>query len=63
VIRHHAVSAIHDERFLNAVPGLAFRIIMDVLVMRTLLVPALVVLFGRGNWWQPAVRRSSDAPS
>ena len=34
--------------------GLAFGIIMDVLVMRTLLVPALVVLFGRGNWWMPA---------
>jgi RND superfamily putative drug exporter len=34
--------------------GLAFGIIMDVLVMRTLLVPALVVLFGRGNWWIPA---------
>ena len=34
--------------------GLAFGIVMDVLVMRTLLVPALVVLFGRFNWWMPA---------
>jgi RND superfamily putative drug exporter len=33
--------------------GLAFGIVMDVLVMRTLLVPALVVLFGRFNWWMP----------
>jgi RND superfamily putative drug exporter len=33
--------------------GLAFGIVMDVVVMRTLLVPALVVLFGRGNWWMP----------
>jgi RND superfamily putative drug exporter len=33
--------------------GLAAGIVIDALVVRTLLVPALVVLFGRWNWWMP----------
>jgi RND superfamily putative drug exporter len=33
--------------------GLAFGILLDAFVVRTLLVPALVALFGRWNWWIP----------
>jgi putative drug exporter of the RND superfamily len=33
--------------------GLAFGILIDVLVVRTLVVPALVSLMGRWNWWMP----------
>jgi RND superfamily putative drug exporter len=34
--------------------GLAAGILLDVVVVRTLLVPALVALMGRWNWWMPA---------
>ncbi len=33
--------------------GLAFGIVLDALVVRSLLVPALVALMGRWNWWMP----------
>jgi RND superfamily putative drug exporter len=33
--------------------GLASAILLDALVIRTLLVPALMHLFGRANWWLP----------
>jgi RND superfamily putative drug exporter len=46
--------------------GLAFGILLDAVVVRTLLVPALVALMGRWNWWMPAglarvLRVPSDA--
>jgi putative drug exporter of the RND superfamily len=34
--------------------GLAAGILVDAIVVRTLLVPALVVLLGRWNWWYPS---------
>jgi RND superfamily putative drug exporter len=34
--------------------GLSFGILLDAIVVRTLLVPALVALMGRWNWWLPA---------
>ena len=34
--------------------GLGTGILVDALVMRCLLVPAMVALFGRANWWMPA---------
>jgi RND superfamily putative drug exporter len=34
--------------------GLAIGILLDAVVVRTLLVPALVALMGRWNWWMPA---------
>jgi RND superfamily putative drug exporter len=34
--------------------GLSFGILLDAIVVRTLLVPALVALMGRWNWWMPA---------
>jgi RND superfamily putative drug exporter len=41
----------HDGR--EAVTG----ILLDATVVRALLVPALVVLFGRWNWWVPPLAR------
>ena len=34
--------------------GLAAGILLDATIIRSLLVPALVALFGRWNWWMPA---------
>jgi RND superfamily putative drug exporter len=34
--------------------GLAGAIIIDAFIVRTVIVPALMHLFGRGNWWLPA---------
>jgi RND superfamily putative drug exporter len=34
--------------------GLGAGILVDAFIVRTLLVPALVALFGRWNWWLPA---------
>jgi RND superfamily putative drug exporter len=33
---------------------LAFGIIFDAVVVRTLLVPSLVAIMGRWNWWLPS---------
>jgi RND superfamily putative drug exporter len=50
--------------------GLAAGILLDVVVVRTLLVPALVALMGKWNWWMPTglarllrVAPSTVAPS
>jgi RND superfamily putative drug exporter len=48
--------------------GIGAGIIVDAVVVRTLLVPALVAIMGRWNWWLPAglarlLRiRAADAP-
>ena len=34
--------------------GLAFGVLIDALIVRTLLVPALVAIMGRWNWWMPS---------
>jgi RND superfamily putative drug exporter len=34
--------------------GLGFGILVDAVIVRTLLVPALVAIMGRWNWWMPA---------
>jgi putative drug exporter of the RND superfamily len=34
--------------------GLGAGILIDAVVIRCLLVPAMVALFGRANWWLPA---------
>ena len=36
-------------------------ILLDATLIRALLVPALVSLFGRWNWWLPGVRRQGPA--
>jgi predicted tellurium resistance membrane protein TerC len=41
--------------------GLALAMLMDASVVRTLLVPALMRLAGRANWWAPAPLRRLHA--
>ena len=41
--------------------GLAFGILMDTFLVRTLLVPSTVVLLGRWNWWPSRLSRESPA--
>ncbi len=44
--------------------GIAAGIVMDTFLIRTLLVPATVVLLGHWNWWpSPLFRRPADAPA
>ena len=38
--------------------GLAVAIFVDATIVRSLLVPSLMAIFGRWNWWHPALRRS-----
>ena len=41
--------------------GLAAGILLDATVIRALLVPAVVSLFGRWNWWLPRVAGAAPA--
>lgn len=41
--------------------GLAFGILMDTFLVRTLLVPSIVVLLGRWNWWPTTHGRLAEA--
>ena len=34
--------------------GLASAVLLDALVVRSALVPAVMILFGKNNWWLPA---------
>ena len=51
--------------------GVAFGVVMDTFVVRTILVPAIVVLLGRRNWWpsglwqqgEPAIAESAASPA
>jgi len=40
--------------------GIAAGILMDTFLIRTLLIPALVVLIGRWNWWPSALARPTE---
>jgi len=42
--------------------GVAAGILMDTFLIRTLLIPALVVLLGRWNWWPAPLSRRVDTP-
>jgi RND superfamily putative drug exporter len=42
--------------------GLALAILIDVSVVRLLLVPSLMEILGRWNWWLPNPRRRAAAP-
>ena len=42
--------------------GLAFGILMDTFLVRTLLIPSTVVLLGRLNWWPSRLSRTEDKP-
>jgi RND superfamily putative drug exporter len=37
-------------------------ILMDTFLIRTLLIPALVVLLGRWNWWPSRLSRRASLP-
>jgi len=41
--------------------GLAFAVALDATLVRLVLVPALMTLLGRANWWLPGVRRRPRA--
>jgi RND superfamily putative drug exporter len=41
--------------------GIAAGIILDTFVVRTVVVPAIVVLLGRWNWWPSRLSREPDA--
>jgi RND superfamily putative drug exporter len=43
--------------------GLALGILMDTFLVRTLLVPATVVLLGRWNWWPSRMSRAHEHPA
>jgi RND superfamily putative drug exporter len=44
--------------------GLAFGVLIDAVIVRTLLVPALVAIMGQWNWWMPElVRRVLRVPA
>jgi RND superfamily putative drug exporter len=40
--------------------GVAFGVVMDTFVVRTILVPAIVVLLGRRNWWPSSLWRDGE---
>ena len=45
----------------DVLASLAIGILMDAFAVRTLLVPATVVLLGRWNWWPSPGPRAPDA--
>jgi hypothetical protein len=51
---HCAAEMATDQRALHRVQRQNTRGLLDAFVVRTLLVPALVALMGRWNWWMPA---------
>ncbi len=42
--------------------GLALGVLMDTFIVRTVLVPCIVILLGRWNWWPAALSRASVKP-
>jgi RND superfamily putative drug exporter len=57
-----AGSGAGGEQFRDIALGLAFGILMDTFLVRTLLVPSTVVLLGRWNWWPSRLSRRGVAP-
>ncbi len=47
------------EAFRELGIGVAVAVVLDVTVVRCVLVPACIVLFGRWNWWFPSLRGSA----
>jgi len=48
-----ALSTANDITVRQIAAGLAAGVILDAVVVRMLLLPALVSLFGKANWWMP----------
>ena len=51
------------SQFRDIALGLAFGILMDTFLVRTLLVPSTVVLLGRWNWWPSRMSRPGTEPA
>jgi putative drug exporter of the RND superfamily len=49
-----------SEQFQAIGLGLAFGILMDTFLVRTLLIPSTVVLLGRFNWWPSTLSRTEE---
>jgi hypothetical protein len=47
------VSGLRNSRAAILATGLGAGILIDAVIVRCLLVPALVAVFGRANWWLP----------
>jgi putative drug exporter of the RND superfamily len=58
-----AGSGAGGSQFRDIALGLAFGILMDTFLVRTLLVPSTVVLLGRWNWWPSAMSRPGAEPA
>ncbi len=43
--------------------GIAFGVFMDTFIIRTLVVPSIVVLLGRWNWWPSQLSRPDSGPT
>ena len=51
VFASFAISGVTSIKFMGI--GVAFAVILDATLVRALLVPALMRLFGERNWWAP----------
>ncbi len=58
-----AGSGAGGSQFRDIALGLAFGILMDTFLVRTLLVPSTVVLLGRWNWWPSRMSRPGAEPT
>ena len=58
-----AGSGAGGSQFRDIALGLAFGILMDTFLVRTLLVPSTVVLLGRWNWWPSRMSRPGAQPT
>jgi putative drug exporter of the RND superfamily len=58
-----AGSGAGGSQFRDIALGLAFGILMDTFLVRTLLVPSTVVLLGRWNWWPSRMSRPGIEPT
>ena len=65
IVGSGSAGAQNVRTIVNVGVGLALGVLMDTFLVRTLLVPAAVVLIGRWNWWPSALSRvrPADDPS
>jgi putative drug exporter of the RND superfamily len=69
IVGSHSAGAQNVRTIVDVGVGLAFGVLMDTFLVRTLLVPSAVVLLGRWNWWPSRLCRlrhsdfAADLPS
>jgi RND superfamily putative drug exporter len=61
IVGSGSAGAQNARTIVNVGVGLALGVLMDTFLVRTLLVPAAVVLIGRWNWWPSALGRARPA--